>query len=202
MSRIARRAVGAVAVAASVVDRVLASPARRRTRCRACRLRLRRRSTASCSNGKPLAYTARAGVLPIRLNETGEPRGYIFFVSYTVDHATEQSTAPTHVRVEWRSRRERIAGAPERARTAPPERRPRMGTRPRRASPSKTTRRPGSTRRTSCSSIPSARGSAAPPSRNTPATSMACSATLRRPSSSCGRIALASTPGTSRSIRR
>ena len=45
-------------------------------------------------NGKPLAYTARAGVLPIRLNETGEPRGYIFFVSYTVDPAPGQPPRP------------------------------------------------------------------------------------------------------------
>ena len=45
-------------------------------------------------NGKLLAYTARAGMLPIRLNETGEPRGYIFFVSYTVDRAPGQPPRP------------------------------------------------------------------------------------------------------------
>ena len=41
-------------------------------------------------NGRSLAYTARAGVLPIRINDTGEARGYIFFVSYTVDRAPGQ----------------------------------------------------------------------------------------------------------------
>jgi carboxypeptidase C (cathepsin A) len=45
-------------------------------------------------NGKPLAYTARAGVLPIRLNETGEPRGYIFFVAYSVDRVPGQPPRP------------------------------------------------------------------------------------------------------------
>ena len=42
-------------------------------------------------DGKTLAYTARAGVLPIRHNDTGEPRGYVFFVAYTVDRAPGQS---------------------------------------------------------------------------------------------------------------
>ena len=45
-------------------------------------------------NGKPLTYTARAGVLPIRLNETGEARGYIFFVAYTVARAPGQPARP------------------------------------------------------------------------------------------------------------
>ena len=38
--------------------------------------------------GRTVAYTARAGLLPIRLNDTGEPRGYIFFVAYTLDRAS------------------------------------------------------------------------------------------------------------------
>lgn len=45
-------------------------------------------------NGKPIAYTARAGVLPIRHNETGEPRAYVFFVSYTVDRPAGQPPRP------------------------------------------------------------------------------------------------------------
>jgi carboxypeptidase C (cathepsin A) len=45
-------------------------------------------------NGRTLAYTARAGVLPIRHNETGEARGYIFFVSYTVQRAAGQPPRP------------------------------------------------------------------------------------------------------------
>ena len=45
-------------------------------------------------NGKPLGYTARAGVLPIRHNDTGEPRAYIFFVAYTVDRAPGQPARP------------------------------------------------------------------------------------------------------------
>ena len=44
--------------------------------------------------GKSLRYTARAGVLPIRLNETGEPRGYIFFVAYVVPRAPGQPARP------------------------------------------------------------------------------------------------------------
>lgn len=45
-------------------------------------------------NGKPLSYTARAGVLPIRSNETAEPLGYIFFVAYVVDRAPGQPARP------------------------------------------------------------------------------------------------------------
>ena len=45
-------------------------------------------------NGRTLAYTARAGVLPVRHNDTGEPRGYIFFVSYTVRRASGQPPRP------------------------------------------------------------------------------------------------------------
>jgi len=44
--------------------------------------------------GRPLAYTARAGVLPIRHNDTGEPHGYMFFVSYTVPRAPGQPPRP------------------------------------------------------------------------------------------------------------
>ncbi|MDX1393994.1 MAG: peptidase S10 [Gemmatimonadota bacterium] len=35
--------------------------------------------------GEALEYTAHAGVLPIRVNATGEPHGHVFFVAYTVD---------------------------------------------------------------------------------------------------------------------
>ena len=35
-------------------------------------------------NGRTLRYTATAGLLPIRVNETGEPHGHVFFVAYTV----------------------------------------------------------------------------------------------------------------------
>lgn len=45
-------------------------------------------------DGKPLAYTARAGMIPIRHNETGEARGYVFFVSYTVDRLKGQPVRP------------------------------------------------------------------------------------------------------------
>ena len=87
------RALASLAVAASVVA-VRASPARRRTRCQACRRPSSTTKHRIVLNGKPLAYTARAGVLPIRHNETGEPRGYIFFVSYTVDRRTGQPPRP------------------------------------------------------------------------------------------------------------
>jgi carboxypeptidase C (cathepsin A) len=35
--------------------------------------------------GRTQRYTARAGRLPIRVNETGEPRGQVFYVAYTLD---------------------------------------------------------------------------------------------------------------------
>jgi carboxypeptidase C (cathepsin A) len=44
--------------------------------------------------GRTVAYTARAGLLPIRLNDTGEPRGYIFFVAYTLDRAPREAPRP------------------------------------------------------------------------------------------------------------
>jgi carboxypeptidase C (cathepsin A) len=44
--------------------------------------------------GKSVAYTARAGVIPIRHNDTGEARGYVFFVAYTVDRAPGQAVRP------------------------------------------------------------------------------------------------------------
>jgi carboxypeptidase C (cathepsin A) len=37
--------------------------------------------------GRTLRYTARAGLLPIRVNETGEPHGHVFYVAYTLDGA-------------------------------------------------------------------------------------------------------------------
>lgn len=43
---------------------------------------------------RTVAYTARAGLLPIRLNDTGEPRGYIFFVAYTVDRTPREAPRP------------------------------------------------------------------------------------------------------------
>ena len=45
-------------------------------------------------SGRTVAYTARAGLLPIRLNDTGEPRGYIFFVAYTLDRAPREAPRP------------------------------------------------------------------------------------------------------------
>jgi len=43
---------------------------------------------------RTVAYTARAGLLPIRLNDTGEPRGYIFFVAYTADRTPREAPRP------------------------------------------------------------------------------------------------------------
>ena len=37
--------------------------------------------------GRTLKYTAQAGLLPIRVNETGEPHGQVFYVAYTLDGA-------------------------------------------------------------------------------------------------------------------
>ena len=44
--------------------------------------------------GKILAYTARAGRLPIRDNDTGEVRGNMFFVAYTLDRASAPGARP------------------------------------------------------------------------------------------------------------
>lgn len=49
--------------------------------------------------GKPLAYTARAGIIPIRVNDTGEPHGYIFFVAYVVDRP--QGAPPRPLTFAW-----------------------------------------------------------------------------------------------------
>ena len=37
-------------------------------------------------DGRTLRYTARAGLLPIRVNETGEPHGHVFYVAYMLDN--------------------------------------------------------------------------------------------------------------------
>ena len=45
-------------------------------------------------SGKTIRYTARAGTLPIRDNNTGEVHGYMFFVAYSVDGRTGQAPRP------------------------------------------------------------------------------------------------------------
>jgi carboxypeptidase C (cathepsin A) len=45
-------------------------------------------------DGKPLSYTARAGRLPIRDNETGDVHGQMFFVSYTLPRAPKAAPRP------------------------------------------------------------------------------------------------------------
>ena len=44
--------------------------------------------------GKTLAYTARAGTVPIRDNETGDVHGNMFFVSYTLDRPAGSPLRP------------------------------------------------------------------------------------------------------------
>jgi carboxypeptidase C (cathepsin A) len=44
--------------------------------------------------GRVLVYTARAGQIPIRDNETGEPLAWVFFVSYTLDRAPAAAPRP------------------------------------------------------------------------------------------------------------
>lgn len=44
--------------------------------------------------GQTLAYTATAGMLPIRNHGTGAAEGYIFYVAYTKDGASEPATRP------------------------------------------------------------------------------------------------------------
>ena len=45
-------------------------------------------------NGRPLRYTARAGLLPIRDNETGDLRAHIYFMAYTLERAAGQPPRP------------------------------------------------------------------------------------------------------------
>lgn len=45
-------------------------------------------------DGKVLKYTARAGHIPIRENETGEVHGNMFFVSYTLDQSSTSARRP------------------------------------------------------------------------------------------------------------
>ena len=44
--------------------------------------------------GRTLAYTARAGHIPIRVNDTGEVHGYMFFIAYTADRAAGEPQRP------------------------------------------------------------------------------------------------------------
>ena len=43
---------------------------------------------------KILRYTARAGLLPIRRNETGEIHGHMFFVAYLLDRSPDEPARP------------------------------------------------------------------------------------------------------------
>jgi carboxypeptidase C (cathepsin A) len=49
--------------------------------------------------GRPLGYTARAGVLPIRNNDDGSVRAYIFFVAYVADRAPNEQ--PRSITFAW-----------------------------------------------------------------------------------------------------
>ena len=45
-------------------------------------------------DGETLNYTARTGLLPIRVNDTGTPHGHIFFTAYTVERGAEEPQRP------------------------------------------------------------------------------------------------------------
>ena len=98
-------------------------------------------------DGKPLRYTARAGHLPIRDNETGEVHGRMFFIAYTTPRRAGRAATPADLSVERRAGLELVARAPARLRPATH--------RARRIARS-TTRARGSTSPTSSSSIRSA----------------------------------------------
>ncbi len=92
-----------------------ACDAARRRRTRATR----RRSTTRHQiivGGRTLRYTARAGLLPIRVNETGEPHGHVFYVAYTLDGPPGAAEAAADVSLERRPRLELGAAAPGRFR--------------------------------------------------------------------------------------
>src|SRR6185503_9044373 len=44
--------------------------------------------------GKALSYTARAGLLPLRHNDDGSVRAYVFFVAYVADRAASEPPRP------------------------------------------------------------------------------------------------------------
>ena len=44
--------------------------------------------------GRRIGYTSRAGLIPIRNNETGEPHGAVFFVAYTADRSRSEPRRP------------------------------------------------------------------------------------------------------------
>ena len=44
--------------------------------------------------GRVLRYTAKAGLIPIRDNETGDAHGHVFFVSYTLERASGGGRRP------------------------------------------------------------------------------------------------------------
>jgi carboxypeptidase C (cathepsin A) len=46
------------------------------------------------ANGRTLSYTARAGLIPIRNNDTGEIHAQIFFVAYTLEQPASQAPRP------------------------------------------------------------------------------------------------------------
>lgn len=46
------------------------------------------------ANGQTVSYTARAGLIPIRNNDTGEIHAHIFFVAYTLDQPASQAPRP------------------------------------------------------------------------------------------------------------
>ena len=50
-------------------------------------------------SGRALAYTARAGLVPIRDNEAGDVHGHIFFVSYTLDR--DRTAPPRPLTFVW-----------------------------------------------------------------------------------------------------
>ena len=69
-------------------------------------------------DGKSLGYTARAGHLPIRDNETGEVHGRMFFVAYTLAARAERAATAADVSVERRAGLELVARSPARLRAA------------------------------------------------------------------------------------
>ena len=109
--------------------------------------------------GKPFAYTATAGYMPMK-DENGKLKANIFFIAYTKDGAS--TAAADHLRLQRRARLLVRLAAPGRARPqARRHGRRRMG-RCRRPTGSSTTSRPGSRSPTSSSSTRSRPATAGP----------------------------------------
>ncbi len=142
-------------------------------------------------DGRTLSYTARAGRLPIRDNETGDVHGQMFFVSYTLD---SPPSTPRPLTFVWNGGPGSSSSLVHLLGFGPKVVRP--------GRPPFLIKVRGSTLPTSCSSIRSARATAVRPGLNTARSSIRPAATPNLSASSYAYIATASKPAVAAVSRR